>query len=204
MHAAYSGLGAAATRLENGVHPKHRLMRYHDFFIGNINTGDKVIDVGCGTGIVAVSLSRKAGYILGVDLDKKCIDAAEKRKKMKKIENCEFRCLDVTKEKLSDTFDAIVLSNVLEHIDDRIKLLRNLCRLGNVLLLRVPMVDRDWVTLYKKEIGMNYTLDPTHRIEYTGEQLVQELRDGGWRIKASQVKFGETWAVCEGLEKFNI
>ena len=52
-----------------GEHPKHRLMRYHDFFIENIADGEKVIDIGCGYGAVARSIARArpGSIVMGVD-----------------------------------------------------------------------------------------------------------------------------------------
>ena len=33
---------------DKGIHPKHRLTNYHNFFIDRINDGEVVLDVGCG------------------------------------------------------------------------------------------------------------------------------------------------------------
>jgi hypothetical protein len=46
-------------------------------------------------------------------------------------------------------------------------------------LLRIPVENRDWLTIYKKENGYKYMLDPTHFIEYTEETLSQELNKAG-------------------------
>jgi hypothetical protein len=56
-----------------GEHPKHRLTRYHDFFIERINDGERVLDVGCGYGAVARSIARAkpAAKVTGVDYDPK-------------------------------------------------------------------------------------------------------------------------------------
>ena len=43
----------------NGVHPKHLLTNYHQFFIDRIKDGDKVLDVGCGNGSVALSIAKR-------------------------------------------------------------------------------------------------------------------------------------------------
>ncbi|HFB97737.1 MAG TPA: hypothetical protein ENJ62_01220, partial [Bryobacterales bacterium] len=40
-----------------GEHPKHRLIKYHDFFIRRISGGQRVLDVGCGYGAVARSIA---------------------------------------------------------------------------------------------------------------------------------------------------
>jgi cytidyltransferase-like protein len=39
------------------------------------------------------------------------------------------------------------------------------------LLIRVPMIDRDWITVYKRELGIEYRLDNTHFIEYTFKEF---------------------------------
>ena len=40
-----------------GIHPKHSLTKYHDFFIENILNGENVLDIGCGYGAVATSVA---------------------------------------------------------------------------------------------------------------------------------------------------
>ena len=80
-------------------------------------------------------------------------------------------------------FDVIILSNVLEHIENRIEFLQKIKNLAPKILIRVPMINRDWITLYKKELGVEWRLDKTHYIEYTLESSKQKLK--------SQVKFRE-------------
>ncbi len=41
-------LNRLAIVYDGGVHAKHRLMRYHDFFVERISPGEHVLDVGCG------------------------------------------------------------------------------------------------------------------------------------------------------------
>ena len=40
-----------AVQYGNGVHPKHSLIGYHNFFIDRIINGEVVLDVGCGSGL---------------------------------------------------------------------------------------------------------------------------------------------------------
>lgn len=55
----------------NGIHPKHKLINYHHFFISNISNNEKIIDLGCGYGEVAYSIAKNFpnNIILGVDID---------------------------------------------------------------------------------------------------------------------------------------
>ena len=59
------------------------------------------------------------------------------------------------------------------------------------------MIDREWIAVYKKDLGLEYRLDATHFTEYTYEQLKDELNQAGIEILSNHVKFGEIYAVCE-------
>lgn len=63
-----------------------------------------------------------------------------------------------------------------------------------MLLIRVPMINRDWLTLYKKELGLEYRLDKSHFIEYTLESFKGELACIGLEVDSYSIQFGEIWA----------
>ena len=185
-------LRKAAVFCNNGVHPRHQLIRYQEFFLNNINKGDILLDVGCGIGIVAKELAAKAGRVVAIDMDKSAI---EKAKSKNNLANLEYIHADVTSYHFRDNFDVAVLSNVLEHIEDRIIFLRKVASVCKKILVRVPMVDRDWITLYKKNMGLEYRLDKTHFIEYTYDSFKKEVEAAGLSIYSYYVKFGELYAI---------
>ena len=51
----------AAAALDGGIHAKHRLTGYHEFFVARIRPGERVLDLGCGTGAVAFTLASRGG-----------------------------------------------------------------------------------------------------------------------------------------------
>lgn len=73
-------------------------------------------------------------------------------------------------------------------------------RHSNLFLIRVPMLDRDWVTLYKKELGLEYRLDVTHFVEYTLNSFAKELEDAGLKMESYRVRYGEIYAVAKGKD----
>jgi len=178
------------------LHPKHRIMGYHNFFVKNVNESDKVLDIGCGNGALAHDVAEKAKKVAGIDINKTNIKIANEKYKR---ENLEFIYGDATSYDFSKLgikkFDKIILSNILEHIENRIDFLNNLHKLSDIILLRVPMLNRDWLTVYKKENEYKYILDPGHFIEYTLESLKEELETSGWEIANYSVQFGETWGI---------
>lgn len=184
----------AALEYGDGVHVKHRLMRYHDFFVNRIKAGERVLDVGCGYGAVASSIAERAGArVTGIDLSEANI--AKARAAFTRP-NLEFMVGHAPEDLRSDHFDVIVLSNVLEHVDRRIDFLRQLVGKATParLLIRVPMFDREWRVPLRKELGLYHFSDPTHFIEYTREEFEQEMRGAGLAIRHLQVNWGEIWA----------
>jgi SAM-dependent methyltransferase len=169
-------------------------MKYHDFFVENVLPTDSVLDLGCGDGSLTRDVAGKAHQVIGIDIKEANI---EKAKANCQKENAKFIVGDATTYAFDDKFDKIILSNVLEHIDHRIEFLKSLHKLSDTILLRVPMLDRDWLVVYKKQKGLEYRLDKTHFIEYTLESLNQELSSAGWQLKNHTRQFGELWGVVE-------
>lgn len=197
LHTFFYQVGSfLAVRTENGLHPKHRLLNYHQFFLGGIKSGERVLDVGCGNGALAFDLAKKASFILAVDLDQKNIATAKKKFQ---APNIDYQLKDATKDLINERFDVVILSNVLEHIENRADFLSKLRNLAPRILLRVPMLNRDWLVLYKKELGLDYRLDKGHFIEYTLENLIAELGIAGWQIVSHNIQFGEIWAVAKRI-----
>jgi len=190
----YRRISKYAVILEKGIHPKHRLMKYHDFFLNNIGPDDTVLDVGCGNGSVAYDIAKKVKSVVGIDIDKDRIGDA---KNNFLSDNIEYICGDITRWPFKQKFDVIIMSNVLEHVENRIELLKKINVLGSKFLIRIPMINRNWITLYKKELGIEYRLDKTHYIEYTFDEFKKEMEEADLKISHYSIQFGEIWAVVE-------
>ena len=191
---SYKAVARFAIKAENGLHPKHRLTRYHQFFINNVFPSDVILDIGCGNGALSYDVAKKAKKVVGIDISKQSVEIAEKKYS---APNIEYRVGDVTKDLPNQRFDVIILSNVLEHIEYRVGFLNKIKNLAPKILIRVPIIDRDWITLYKKELGIEWRLDETHYIEYTLKGFQQELQKAGLKIERFSVQFGEIWAVVK-------
>jgi len=191
---AYELSSKLAIKTEGGLHPKHRLTNYHQFFIDNISPEDKVLDIGCGNGALTFEVAKKAKKVVGIDLDKKNIKIAKEKHQ---APNIEYLVGDATKNLPNQKFDVIILSNVLEHIENRVELLQKIRNLAPKILIRVPMINRDWITTYKKELGIEWRLDKTHYIEYTLESFKEELKEAGLNLEKYSIQFGEIWAVVK-------
>lgn len=202
----YNLLGKESIRYNgNELHTKHRHIKYHDFFVNNIYPEERVLDLGCGNGAVDYDILSKVleTTILGVDLSEGNIKQARDRCK-DFGSNTYYIVRDFTKNTFWDqiqlsTYDVVILSNVLEHIEERVELLNEIrYRIKpKRLLLRVPMFKRDWRIPLRKELGINYMLDDTHKIEYIQEELEDEIKLAGFKITQLKTNWGEFWCVLE-------
>ncbi len=190
----YKLISFLAIKSEGGEHPKHRLLQYHNFFLGNIQEKDTVLDIGCGSGSLAYDLAGKAQRVLGIDIEEKNIEGAKKKYSR---DNITYVVGDATKDLTDEKFDVIVLSNVLEHIEHREDFLKGIKGIAQTYLIRVPMFTRDWIPLYKKELGIEWRLDLTHYTEFTKESFYQEIERAGYTVESFSVQFGEIWAVVK-------
>ncbi len=190
----YSLQGECAVRYGNGVHPKHRLIRYHDFFVSRLRAGERVLDLGCGNGELAWDMAERGGvHVWAIDLDEENISAAKMRRAHSSIQYIHGDVFDVVPE---GNFDVVVLSNILEHIESRVAFLEMLRQTSGArrYLIRVPLYERDWRVPLKEELGVDYRLDPTHRIEYTQKESLQELEAAGLKVVEMEILWGEMWA----------
>ncbi len=222
--AVYARLGMAAIRAEgergDGLHPKHRHTRYHDFFLERIRAGERVADLGCGLGVLATAIAEHCrARVVGVDMNAANLAAAREhtalhgiavdpaeggpRGEAGSVAYVLADILNVAVGKavpgLSGAIDTIVLSNVLEHLPDRPCVLRHLvARLGaSRVLVRVPAFERDWRVPYKRELGVEWRLDPTHDIEHTREELTAEIEAAGLVIESMVQQWGEYFVVAK-------
>lgn len=192
-------LDRAAIAYDGGVHAKHRLTGYHDFFVERIRSGERVLDVGCGKAELARDIADRAGAeVTGLDLNDAYLEFARRRPhpRLRLVQG------DAHHYAPDRPFDTVVLSNVLEHIDDRVGLLRALvARTGaRRFLLRVPLRERDWTIPLRDELGLAWLSDATHFTEYTVPQFEQELRDAGLETVDVELRWSEIWAEARVTE----
>jgi SAM-dependent methyltransferase len=100
----------------------------------------RILDVGCGNGSqLALPLARTGFRVHGIDTDKRSIEHA--RHLAQGTDNAEFVCGRVEDLAASETFDVVLLSEVLEHMTNPRDLLADSARLmspDGILIVTVP------------------------------------------------------------------
>jgi 2-polyprenyl-3-methyl-5-hydroxy-6-metoxy-1,4-benzoquinol methylase len=197
---AYDWVDLGAISYDGGVHAKHRLTGYHDFFVARVRPGERVLDVGCGKGELAADLAERAGAtVVGIDVSRRSLEFARSHFSHPRLTFLEADALEYVPE---EPFDVVVMSNVLEHLDPRVELLRRLARTTRTgrLLIRVPVLERDWTVPLQKELGLPYFSEPTHVIEYDPDSLRAELAEAGLEVVDLKQVWGELWAEVRPAE----
>jgi len=183
-----------AVKYDGGIHVKHRLTCYHDFFTERIQVGDRVIDIGCGTGSLAYDIATKsAAIVTGIDSHPASLQLARERFQHPHLT---FIDGDALTYPFNQQFDIVVLSNVLEHIEHRVEFLQQIQThlQPTKILIRVPMFDRHWSVPLRQELGLFYFSDVTHYTEYTRNSFEQEMDAANLAIHYLQINWGEIWS----------
>jgi SAM-dependent methyltransferase len=183
--------------LGKGIHIKHEIMDgIHSFFYERISEGSHVLDIGCGNGVVAYAISTHSRAIVtGIDYNEEHIRLA---REYFKNPNLKFLINNASDYFTDEKFDIIVMSSVLEHVQDRPGLIRMLVIRYNPsrILIRVPMFERHYHAALKKRLDIFPYTDADHKIEYTLESFGDEMRISGLEILFSEIRWGDIWAEC--------
>ena len=83
----------------------------------DVNSGDIVLDVATGSGLVALKVAEQAAQVYAVDISQPMIEEAEKKMMEKKIKNVEFSVEDAYKLPFdNDMFDTVICNNALHNM----------------------------------------------------------------------------------------
>ena len=85
----------------------------------------KILDVGCGGGIICEPLARLGAKVTGIDFAPNNIIAAKIHSKKNKLK-INYIYKDIEKSKLDEKFDIILMFEVLEHLDNWKKTIKNI------------------------------------------------------------------------------
>ncbi len=92
------------------------LERKHDFFIRHLpERRCRVLDVGCGVGLLALELSRCFDSVLAIDISEPMLAIARRKRA---AANVEYRRADANRLALEENFDAIVSHTTFHHLEN--------------------------------------------------------------------------------------
>jgi len=88
-----------------------------DRISNDFNAGDTVLEVACGTGLVALKIADRASKVSGIDISAPMIDEAKKKLKEKGLDNIEFFVEDAYALHFGDgVFDTVICNNTFQNM----------------------------------------------------------------------------------------
>jgi len=82
--------------------------------------GKKVLDVGCGGGILSESMERRGAQVLGIDMGEAPLNVARIHAEQEDVSNIEYRQIPVEQlaEEQAGQYDVVTCMEMLEHVPD--------------------------------------------------------------------------------------
>jgi ubiquinone/menaquinone biosynthesis C-methylase UbiE len=153
----------------------------------------KVLDIGCADGMFSKVIldSTEASSLIGMDVIKTSIDWAKKH--WKKNGKMKFMVGDAQELKFkSNEFDAVYIMEVLEHVEDPLKVLLEVKRVLKKNGFGVFLVPSDnnlfkivwwlWITFYPR----GWVWKDTHIQTYRGNFLPTLCKKAGFRVEVDK------------------
>jgi 2-polyprenyl-3-methyl-5-hydroxy-6-metoxy-1,4-benzoquinol methylase len=154
----------------------------HDLLVKLVEPNKTVLDIGCSKGFLGKKLKEKGCIITGIDSNKE--DLIEARKYYDKT-----LLLDINKENISGKYDIIILGDVIEHLSEPERILKNIKKNLNengYLLISVPNI----VNIYARlkilfgnfDYGEKGIFDKTHLRFFTLKSFKSLINNSGYSI----------------------
>ena len=153
-------------------------------------SGRKVLDVGCGGGILTEALARYGAQATGIDLSKESIAAAKIHANQQGL-NIDYRYenIEETASKHAGEFDAITCMEMLEHVPEPGKIIAACSRLlkpgGHAFFSTINRTPKAFIFVI---FGGEYILRLLPRGTHTYKKLIRPVELKQW-AQASGLEF---------------
>ena len=121
--AKFEALAAKWWDQHSEFRPLHQInplrLNWIDEHAGGI-AGKKVLDVGCGGGILAESMARRGANVLGIDMGEAPLNVARLHAQQDNVKNIEYRQIPVEQLALEQAgqYDVVTCMEMMEHVPD--------------------------------------------------------------------------------------
>lgn len=157
----------------------------NDFLHKFVRPSDRVLEIGCDRGQVLASVD--AAVRVGVDRNEAAI--AVGRAEHPELELLAVEARDYLAK--SPPFDVLILSHVLEHVDEPEQFLASLGDRFDRVYIEVP--DFDWTDLNAIRVARGRTLvhmDDDHVAEFDRDELEGMFADLGFKVLDREFRYG--------------
>ncbi|MFN8035243.1 MAG: class I SAM-dependent methyltransferase [Acidimicrobiia bacterium] len=169
------------------VEPNLTERNSHALTVEKVGWDKRVLDVGCASGYLGAALARRGCRVVGIELD--AMDAAEAKNVLDDVVIGDVEEMDLVTAFGEGSFDVVVLADILEHLKDPTRVLRQaraILRPGGFVVASIPNVAHGSVRLALLHGEFTYQptglLDETHLRWFTRRSVEELFRDCGFVI----------------------
>ena len=159
------------------------------FLLDGVPRDCSLLDIGCGKGYIMKQLQTKTNHILGVDYNKEDIEYLSQHLPHPDIK---VICDDIFNymAKLEGVyFDVIVLSHVIEHIDEPEPFLAKLIDKAKTFYIEVPDFESNYLNAYREKIGTDLVYsDADHVSEFRRDDLFAMFKRLDLQVLSSEFR----------------
>jgi 2-polyprenyl-6-hydroxyphenyl methylase / 3-demethylubiquinone-9 3-methyltransferase len=176
----------------------------------NCLSGLRVLDIGCGAGLLCEPLSRLGAQVIGVDPSASNIAAAKLHADRGHL-SIDYRCTTVEQMDVRERFDIVLAMEVVEHVTDvGVFLKRCAAMLKPGGMMVVSTLNRNWKSFALAIVGAEYVLRwlprGTHQWDkfVTPDELAKHLLDS--RLVVAEETgviyspFADKWSLSSDLD----
>lgn len=150
-----------------------------------LSPSDDVLEVGCGTGTLALDLAPRARHIHAVDISREMVRIGRDKAASANVTNVTFHCQTVD-ERLpfdAESFACVCAFNILHLAQNREQVLAELFELlqpGGLLVSSTPCLRETWVPYRPVLTLMRWVGKAPHVVSLSKVELARELEAAGF------------------------
>lgn len=182
---------AHETSLKYYSHETHPARIHAKKFIFNfLAESHTVLDLGCKYGEISDFVAEKAKKVVGVDHDADVIKIAEKKFQRSNLSFVYADARDYLQSN-NEKFDVLILSHILEHLDNPKEFLNEFKGWFEFIYIEVPDFDRYHLNHYRQELNLKLIYsDNDHVTEFDRYELKHLLDECNIKIVEANYIFG--------------
>ncbi|GIW62658.1 MAG: hypothetical protein KatS3mg090_0484 [Patescibacteria group bacterium] len=146
------------------------------------NTCQTILDIGCGVGSLSLYLASKGKEVVGVDVSSRAIAIANNAKKLLDLDSVEFVVSSIEKFKNKKKFDAVLLIEVIEHIEDDkglVEKIKQMLKSEGLVLLTTPSSEN---LMFKLGFYRQFDQQVGHLRRYSKQEIERLLESKGFEV----------------------
>jgi 2-polyprenyl-6-hydroxyphenyl methylase / 3-demethylubiquinone-9 3-methyltransferase len=157
-------------------------------------SGKRVLDVGCGGGILAESMAKRGASVLGIDMGQAPLAVAQLHAQQQQVQDIEYRQIPVEQlaEEQPHSFDVVTCMEMLEHVPDPASIIRACQQLvkpdGHVFFSTINRNPKSYLFAI---VGAEYVLQLLPKGTHDYKKFIRPSELATW-IRAAQLQLKES------------